>query len=82
MARAGFKNRKKVKMLLYIDYNTQVFEDFIIGPVNNRVKIFKRNDLYFIDRMDGTAPTGYNRIKHLVNDMDNDILDHLDKLIF
>jgi hypothetical protein len=82
MAHAGFKNRKKVKMLLYIDYHTQISKDFIIGPENNKVKIFRRDGVYFMDRMDGSSPKSYSRIKFLVNEMDNDIINHLDNLIF
>lgn len=81
MAQASFRNRKKIKMLLYIDYNTQISEDFIVGPENNKVKIFMHNGEYFMDRMDGSLPKSYSRIKYLVNEMDNDILDHLDNFI-
>lgn len=69
-------------MLLYIDYNTQISKNFIIGPADNKIKIFRQNGAYFMDHMDGSKPKSYSRIKYLVNEMDNEILDHLDNMIF
>lgn len=82
MSRGGFKNRKKIKMLLYIDYNTQIYDCFFIGPNDKRVKIYLDHGTYFLDQLDGSDPRGYSRIKYLVNDLDEEVLNHLDKLIF
>lgn len=79
---SGFKNKKKIKMLLYIDYHTQIYDYFIIGPEEKRVKIYYDQGKYFLDQLDGSEPKGYSRIKHLVNDLDERVLDYLDKAIF
>lgn len=82
MSSGGFKNRKKIKMLLYIDYHTQKSDYFFVGPDDRRVKIYLEQGTYFLDQLDGSDPKGYSRIKYLINDLDEEVLNHLDKLIF
>ncbi|MTI81840.1 MAG: hypothetical protein FH758_13370 [Firmicutes bacterium] len=70
-------------MLLYLDYGLQVSKEVVIGPSCNRqIKVTFKNGRYVMDKMDGNGYQDYGRLKYLVNDIDQDILEHLDSLIF
>ncbi|MBO8138294.1 MAG: hypothetical protein H0Z40_09210 [Desulfotomaculum sp.] len=77
-----FKNRKKIKMLLYLDYGLQVSSEVIIGPKDKQIVITFRNGKYVMDKMDGKGFKSYERLKHLVNDIDEVNLNYLDSVIF
>ncbi|MBM7856078.1 hypothetical protein JOC37_002503 [Desulfohalotomaculum tongense] len=69
-------------MLLYLDYRLQVSKEVIIGPENKKINVTIKKGKYVMDKMNGNGYKGYDRLKQLVNDIDDDILNYLDKLIF
>ncbi len=82
-ATAKFNKRKKIKLLLLIDYGLQVKNnELTIGNDTKKIKITAANDKFFTCDLNSGNKKEYTRLKDLVNDIDLDILNYYDQNIF
>ena len=85
MSASGVKynKRKKIKLLLFIDYALQVKNnELIIGCSTKKIKITAANGKFFTYNLSSGSQKEYSRLKDLVNDIDLDILEHYNENIF
>ncbi len=85
MSTSGVKydKRKKIKLLLFIDYALQVKNNEItIGNNSKKIKVTAANGKFFTYDSSSGIQKEYTRLKDLVNDIDLDILEHYDQNIF
>ena len=72
-----FNKRKKIKLLLLIDYGLQVKNnELTIGNDTKKFKIPAANDKFFTCDLNSGNKKEYTRLKDLVNDIDLDILNY------
>ncbi|WP_031515064.1 hypothetical protein [Desulfofalx alkaliphila] len=76
-----FNKRKQMKILLYIDYCLQQFNEANLSTGNIKMKVTKSKDNFIVHRLDENTCHPYSRLKDLVNDLDQEILDKYDPFV-